>query len=86
MSIPKHFKKQARNSFSRNAETKSMRRTWSFEEGDLVKLKNENVWGLVVECFSSYYGIMTAFGRRDVRAGQLERVQPLPKQDNREDI
>jgi hypothetical protein len=85
LAIPKHLRKQAKQSFSRSSETKSRRLTWSFQIGDLVKLKGDKCWGIVVMCFSSYCEVMTPFGKKTVSAGKLERVQPLSKQANKDD-
>ena len=83
--IPKHLKKHAKQSFSRSKETKSRRLTWSFQVGDLVRLKRNKDWGIVVACYSSYCDVITPHGNRTVNAGQLERIQPLSSQADETD-
>jgi hypothetical protein len=78
MSIPKHLKKQLKQDFRRNPEKKVSRsRTWSYAIGDLVKLKREQSWGLVIGKIGSYFSVMFPSGQRNVYPSGLERVQPL---------
>ena len=78
MAIPKHLKKQIKRDFRRNPEKKVGRqKSWSYKTGDLVKIKKEQCWGLVIEQIGSFYSIMTSGGQRNVYPGNLERVQPL---------
>jgi hypothetical protein len=78
MAIPKHLKKQIKQDFRRNPDKKVGRsRTWSYAIGDLVKLKSEQSWGLVIGKIGSHFSVMTPSGQRNVYPGGLERVQPL---------
>ena len=75
MKIPKSLKKQARNSFKRSSETPTRRKSWSYAIGDLVLLKREETWGIIVE--TNPYRVMTAMGYFYANPSQLKRVQPL---------
>jgi hypothetical protein len=78
VAIPKHLKKQLKQDFRRSPEKKVGRsRTWSYAVGDLVKLKKEDSWGLIIGKIGSYYSVMTPTGQRNIYPSSLERVQPL---------
>ena len=79
--IPKSLKKQIRNNLNINRETKTMRRTWSYAMGDLVKIKSDKTWGIVIGCFDTHYCVMTSGGQKTLYPRQLERVQPVTKDD-----
>ena len=88
MAIPKHLKKQVKKDFRRNPDKKVGRqRTWSYKVGDLVKLKREQCWGIVIDQIGSYYSIMTPGGKKNIYPSNLERVQPLVgEKTNKKDI
>jgi len=88
VAIPKHLRKQIKKDFRSNPDKRVGRqRTWSYEVGDLVKLKREECWGVVIEQLGSFYSIMTPGGQRNIYPGNLERVQPLVvEKTNKKDI
>ena len=80
MAISKTIKKQARKNFKVERSNRQVQsHTWSYKVGDLVKIKNEKTWGIIVECInvSSYLLIVTASGKRKVQHKYLERIQSL---------
>lgn len=82
MAIPKHLKKQIKRDFRQNSEKRvTHKRTWSYAIGDLVKVKSDKGWGLVIDQVGSYYSVMTPGGAIIVNPSKLERIQPLDTQN-----
>ena len=82
MAIPKHLKKHVKRDFRLNPEKRvKHKRSWSYAVGDLVKVKSNQVWGLVIDQIGSYYHVMTSGGKITVNPGKLERIQPLDAQN-----
>ena len=77
--IPKKYKKQIKHDI-RNAKSlgkvSSVKRTWSFKKGDLVKWGD--VMGVIAEeRTGGYYLIISPNGNQSVHAKNLERVQRI---------
>ena len=82
MAIPKHLKKHVKRDFRLNPEKRvTHKKSWSYAVGDLVKVKSNQVWGLIIDHIGSYYSVMTPVGKMTVNPGRLERIQPLDTQN-----
>jgi len=80
MAVSKLIKRQARKNLKGERNRRQVQaHTWSYKVGDLVKIKGEKTWGIIVECIdvNSYCQIITSYGKREVLHKHLERIQSL---------
>lgn len=76
--IPKSIKKQVKSNYNKKESgIGRSRMKWSYKPGDLVKFKNSEGWGIVVETIHNgvYVWVLTSSGRQRFKSANLEKIQ-----------